>query len=183
VNKHPLLIESETEKHTLQNVVVCIVDKHGRINWSSIDPLDNRGGVAPKIIDMAVPKDHDKILTALTRCLIESHTVEWETTGVGISGSVDCMNTPWLVRLFPLDRGDLAAVGICHIMAEYHAGITDDERLILRLLAADHMLKDIAEKMFLSENTIDTKMRHLKAKMGVRNIGGLVAKAINECII
>jgi DNA-binding CsgD family transcriptional regulator len=37
--------------------------------------------------------------------------------------------------------------------------------------------------MFLSESAIDSRIKNLKLKLGVKNIGGLVASALSQIVI
>lgn len=56
--------------------------------------------------------------------------------------------------------------------------LTDREKEILRLILDEHTTKQIAEKMFLSEKTIENYRANLMQKLDATNIAGLVKKTI-----
>jgi len=167
------------EKRSLENLIVCLIDKSANAIWISIDPLSY---TPVKIIEKVVPVDRETVLNALSRCILRSEVIDYQAGG---DGPVEGVTVTWSVRLYPLDRdgGALSCVALCQILPEHHAEIREDELTLLRLLADDCTLKEISEKMFLSDSSIDTKMRQLKAKLGVKNIGGLVATAITGGLI
>lgn len=61
--------------------------------------------------------------------------------------------------------------------------ISDRELDVLRLVAAEMTTKEIAVKLFISENTVETHRKNLIGKLGVRNAIGLVKYAIKEGLI
>lgn len=56
--------------------------------------------------------------------------------------------------------------------------LTDREKEILRLILDEHTTRQIAEKMFLSEKTIENYRTNLMHKLDATNIAGLVKKTI-----
>lgn len=56
--------------------------------------------------------------------------------------------------------------------------LTRREREVLELIAAEHTNNEIAEKLFISEKTVDGHRNNLLGKLGVRNTAGLIMKAI-----
>jgi DNA-binding NarL/FixJ family response regulator len=56
--------------------------------------------------------------------------------------------------------------------------LTTREREILRLIADELTTTEIAKALFLSENTIETHRNNLMMKLEVRNVAGLVRKAM-----
>lgn len=56
--------------------------------------------------------------------------------------------------------------------------LTKREMEVLHLIAAELTTTEMAEKMFLSERTIEGYRKNLISKMGVKNAAGLVLKAI-----
>lgn len=60
---------------------------------------------------------------------------------------------------------------------------TDAERELLRLLAEDHNIKDVATTVDRSESAIDARIRGLKTKMGKHTLYGLVAAAIRARLV
>lgn len=56
--------------------------------------------------------------------------------------------------------------------------LTDREMEVLRLIADEYTTKDIAEALHLSVYTIEGHRAHLFQKFGVKNLAGLIKKAI-----
>lgn len=56
--------------------------------------------------------------------------------------------------------------------------LTRREEDILKLVAAEFTTREIADKLCVSEKTVETHRAHLFQKLGVRNIAGLVREAI-----
>lgn len=52
-------------------------------------------------------------------------------------------------------------------------GLTNRERDIVRLLILNHSSKQIAEKLFISSNTVDTHRRNILKKLGISSTGEL----------
>lgn len=61
--------------------------------------------------------------------------------------------------------------------------ITDRETEILKLIAEEYSNPEIAEKLFISQRTVDTHRRNLLDKLGVKNTAGLVKYAIQKGIL
>lgn len=57
------------------------------------------------------------------------------------------------------------------------------EREILKYIAAEHTTAEIAEKLFISQNTVNTHRKNLIAKLGVKNIAGLVKYAFQHGLV
>lgn len=62
--------------------------------------------------------------------------------------------------------------------AKHSIQLSDREKEILRLILDEHTTKEIAEKMFLSEKTIENYRTNLMHKLDATNIAGLVKKTI-----
>jgi DNA-binding NarL/FixJ family response regulator len=58
--------------------------------------------------------------------------------------------------------------------------LTDREKEILQLIVAEKTTKEIAEQLCLSEKTVETHRSNIMIKLEVRNIAGMVKKAIME---
>lgn len=54
---------------------------------------------------------------------------------------------------------------------------------VLYLIAEEHTTKEIADKLNLSQHTIETHRRNMLSKLGVRNTAGLVKYAIQNNIL
>lgn len=54
--------------------------------------------------------------------------------------------------------------------------LSDREIELLKLIADEYTMKEIAEKVFLSEHTVKTHRKNLMAKLDVKNTAGLIKK-------
>ena len=64
-----------------------------------------------------------------------------------------------------------------------HVKLSERELDVLRLVAEEMTTKEIAEKLFISDNTVETHRKNLISKLGVRNSVGLVKYAIAEGLL
>ncbi len=58
--------------------------------------------------------------------------------------------------------------------------LTDREKEILHLIMKEYSNQEIAEKLFISQRTVDAHKRNLLAKTGTKNIAGLVLWALEK---
>ena len=58
--------------------------------------------------------------------------------------------------------------------------ITDSESQLLGLLTLDLTGKEIADRMCLSEKTIESRKRNLRSKLGIKGDKGLVRFAVEN---
>ncbi|MBN2667602.1 MAG: response regulator transcription factor [Bacteroidales bacterium] len=56
--------------------------------------------------------------------------------------------------------------------------LTKREKQVLKLISQEYTTNEIAEKLFLSQNTIETHRKNLFLKFQVKNVVGLVKKAL-----
>ncbi len=68
-------------------------------------------------------------------------------------------------------------------VAHYEYGLTDNELLVLREISEGSSIKDIAQKIHLSEATIKKRMQDILDKMGVAHRTQAVAEAIRKGLI
>ena len=61
--------------------------------------------------------------------------------------------------------------------------LTEREKDILRLIVQEKTTKEIADLLFLSEKTIESHRGNLMLKLEVRNIAGMVRKAIMQGLV
>lgn len=61
--------------------------------------------------------------------------------------------------------------------------LTDREKEILQLIVAEQTTKEIAEQLCLSEKTVETHRGNIMLKLEVRNIAGMVKKAIMQGLV
>lgn len=58
--------------------------------------------------------------------------------------------------------------------------ISEREIDVLKLIAEEYTTNEIAEKLFISKNTVETHRKNLIFKLGAKNVVGLVKYAIQE---
>ena len=58
--------------------------------------------------------------------------------------------------------------------------LTDREKEVLTLIVKEMTTQEIADKLFISTNTVETHRKNLISKLNVRNIAGLVKYAIQN---
>ena len=63
------------------------------------------------------------------------------------------------------------------------AHLTDREKEVLKLIAMEYSTNEIAEKLFISANTVETHRKNLLSKLNAKNIAGLVKFALQTGII
>lgn len=63
-------------------------------------------------------------------------------------------------------------------VASHRATLTKREEEILRLIVDEKTTKEIAEHLFISEKTVENHRANLMLKLDVKNLAGLVKKAI-----
>ncbi len=61
--------------------------------------------------------------------------------------------------------------------------LTDRELDVLRLIVLEKTTPQIAETLCLSEKTIETHRRNIMIKLDVKNIAGMVRKAIMQGLV
>jgi DNA-binding NarL/FixJ family response regulator len=61
--------------------------------------------------------------------------------------------------------------------------LTPRQREILQLIAEGHSTKEIASKLEISVNTVDTHRTELMARLGLHDIAGLVRYAIRVGLV
>ena len=61
--------------------------------------------------------------------------------------------------------------------------ITFRENQIITLLAYEHSTKEIAQKLFLSYDTVKTHRKNTMRKLGAKNIAGVVRVAFQRNIL
>lgn len=59
-----------------------------------------------------------------------------------------------------------------------HARLTPREKEVIDLICREYTTPEIADKLFVSQRTIETHRKNLLEKLGAKNTAGLVIKAI-----
>ena len=55
--------------------------------------------------------------------------------------------------------------------------LTDREIELIKLISEELTMKEIADKIFLSEHTVKTHRKNIMAKLDVKNTAGMIKKA------
>ena len=171
------------EKHDLSNILICLVDTRARILWTSDDPLNERGHVGHAALDLYPEIIRPRVLHLLSRCILEGKVESYTEKATKLPSESNGRLYLWRITMLPVDQPNLAAMLIASVLPDCYGEITGDEKSLLRMLADDKTLKEIAGSMNRSESAIDSKMRLLKQKLGRTTIGGLVALALREFVI
>lgn len=66
---------------------------------------------------------------------------------------------------------------------EFVPQLTKREKQILKLIAAEYTTREIAHELHLSEHTVETHRRNLLTKLNVRNVVGLIRKAMQRGLL
>ena len=64
------------------------------------------------------------------------------------------------------------------INEDLNISLTKREKEVLKLIAAEHTTTEIADKLFISLNTVETHRKNILKKFNVRNSVGIVKRAI-----
>lgn len=66
-------------------------------------------------------------------------------------------------------------------MGGEYVGLTKREREIIRMVALDRTNREIADALFITEETVKTHRKNLMTKLNVRGVAGLVKYAVDRC--
>jgi DNA-binding CsgD family transcriptional regulator len=176
---------SMAEKHSALNFLVCLIDNQARVVWNSDDPHNQSGGAGIRIIDTLAESEQERVLAILSRCFLLGEMVEYTALGIAAPsmGLPPDAKVYWRVIMWPIDQGRMAACGVAYRLPDGHGEITEDDRTLLRLLCDDLTLKEVARRMLLSESALDTRVKNLKKKLGVKTIAGMVATTLTHRLI
>ena len=61
--------------------------------------------------------------------------------------------------------------------------LTEREKQIVDLIVKEHSTREIAQKLYLSTETIKTYRKNIRLKLGVKNVAGIVREAISLNVI
>ena len=70
-----------------------------------------------------------------------------------------------------------------HLKTANHIRISRRERQVLKLIVDEFTMKDIATKLFISQNTVIAHRKNLMMKLGAKNTAGLVRVAVSQGLI
>ncbi|HXC24052.1 MAG TPA: response regulator transcription factor, partial [Solirubrobacteraceae bacterium] len=75
------------------------------------------------------------------------------------------------------------AIGGWALTSDEHAGLSERELGVMRLIALGHTNAEIAEKLFLSVRTVETHRAHIQQKLNLSSRAELVAYALKRGLI
>ena len=168
------------EKHNLENFVVSLHDQRSRLLWCSNDPLNALEGNGLTMFEITPDYEHDQIRRAITECFINGESA-WYIVDAGRPPK-----SKYRVTMLPVSSPALpgvAGVAFGSKLPDNYLDITQDDRVLLKMLADDLSHKEIATAMHRSESSIDSRIKNLKVKLGCKGIGGLVGTALQLFII
>lgn len=61
--------------------------------------------------------------------------------------------------------------------------ITSREKEVLKLIAYEHTAKEIADKLYVSYETVNTHRKNIMCKLGVKNTAGMVRVAYQKQLL
>lgn len=67
--------------------------------------------------------------------------------------------------------------------SDYLPELTRREKEVLRLIADEYTTPEIAEKLFISQNTVETHRKNLLHKFDVKNVAGLIRSAMEKGLL
>jgi DNA-binding NarL/FixJ family response regulator len=77
----------------------------------------------------------------------------------------------------------LATSNPIHPNPHYIPKLSLREKEVLELIVAENTTQEIAEKLFISVNTVETHRNHLLQKLGAKNLAGMVRIAIEKGLV
>ena len=77
----------------------------------------------------------------------------------------------------------LATSNPIHPNPHYIPKLSIREKEVLQLIVAEHTTQEIADKLFISVNTVETHRNHLLQKLGAKNLAGLVRIALEKGLV
>ena len=77
----------------------------------------------------------------------------------------------------------LATSNPIHPNPHYIPKLSMREKEVLSLIISEHTTQEIADKLFISVNTVETHRNHLLQKLGAKNLAGLVRIALEKGLV
>jgi len=68
-------------------------------------------------------------------------------------------------------------------ISRHEVQISTREQEVLHLIAYEHTAKEIASKLFISYETVNTHRKNIMSKLGVKNTAGMVRVAYERSIL
>jgi DNA-binding CsgD family transcriptional regulator len=161
------------------NLIVRLGDRRGRLLWSSDTPTDSPRD-SGQFLKLVGESSREEVQEKLSQCIV-----------FGRPGQLICeasrresdLLVPCQVTLLPVDVNSIAICAISSALPLNYQDFDEQDVQVLRLLADDCSLGEVAEKMHRSQSAIEARIKNLKAKLGKKTIGGLVAAALRNRLI
>ncbi len=174
------------EKHSLNNLIVGLHDAKSRLLWTSDDPTNSRQAAGASVFDFYPPEEQDKLRVVIAKCFLDGEEVGHVANAGSWPPGPEGRPAKWRITYLPISVPScpgIAGMGFGSRLPDNYDEITEDDKILLRLLADDLSHKEISAEIHRSESAVDAKIRALKDKLGCKGIGGLVGKALQQSII
>jgi len=160
----------------MESHFIKLLDHRARIIWTS--DKDNFA-LNSKLAEFAVEEDRVSAEARLADAVLRGHRVEfisrWDSPRRGQVWS--------RTFLFPVELPGIAALSVNQLLPVCFNEFTDQDIEILRLLAADKGINEIAVEMDRSTSTIDGRVRGLKVRLEQKTLHGLISAAYRGSLL
>jgi DNA-binding CsgD family transcriptional regulator len=163
----------------METVHVVLLDRRFNILWWSARPYDNPF-VGKPLLQFAKNESilREKFATLMLNDPVEEFVTEFTVyEPPDLTRSRQATMQTKLIRID--DLATVAAVGIFKEVVD-QPNLAEQDQEILRLLADDKTLVEIADQMGRSLSTIEYRAKRLKDSFGVKTLPGLTAEAIRR---
>ena len=158
---------------------ILLFDAHARIIWmNAVHAQLNQS--AEDVLGMRIDEwveNKSEVMNALFNCLQTE-----ESTNCRMVITNDSVTQHLSTRFYcaPAAAAPVAVIAVSQrVSAQDAPKVTPREREVLALLVNDFSGARIAKKLYIEPSTVQTHIRHLKQKLGVKGIGGLVRVAVD----
>lgn len=169
--------------HDLGKTFFNVFDKRARFRWTSLDPENKNGFTGTSVMDLYPPEVRDAAFAKISGWLLDGEAHSYIYRGYMWPREVPDRLVNLKITMLPFDYGELAGISIATNLPDNYHELADDDFILLRLMAKDRPLKEIAHEMSRSKSAIDARIKSLKMKLGCQTIGGLVALAFQCALI
>ena len=145
------------------------------------------------IVATRVIKERDPGIKVIMLTMMDQEAYVYEAIKAGATGyllkNIGSEEIARSIRVVHKGEASLHAQAQAHLIKEYAAmakknrdtfGLSDREMEVLQLLANGNTNKDVAEKLFISTQTVKTHIAHIFEKLGVRDRTEAVAAALRR---
>lgn len=171
------------EPYDFGGTTFSVFDKYARFRWTSRDPSNSYGYVGTSVLDLYPDETRELAFERMSNWIMKGKSAAYITAVFDWPRTEhrDLINKR--ITLIPFDSGELAGAAISTVLPKNYHELTADDFTLLRLMADDKALKDIAHEMNRSTSAINAKVKSLKTKLGCKTLAGLVALALRSGMI